>query len=122
MKYRKLDENYDYVFGRNDLDFINDINAVTQAIRTRVLLLRGEWWEDVEDGLPLFQSILEQRVTENGLLAADTAIMEAIMSTIGVTQIMSYKGEYDKKSRSYHAQAEIMTVYSSEPITFEVNI
>jgi hypothetical protein len=122
MRYRKLDESHDYVFGRNNLDFLSDIEAVTQAIRTKVLLLREEWWETPSEGTPLFQTILNSRVTENGLLAADTAIMEAIMSTIGVTQILTYKGDYDKKTGTYHSKAEVMTVYSSVPVTFEVDI
>jgi len=72
VKYRRL-INGDYSFGRNNGDFLTGIDAVSQAIRTRLLLLKGEWWEDTEQGLPLFQSILGQYETQPiDLLVQDT--------------------------------------------------
>lgn len=61
MIYRKLDQNGDYVFGGNGSCYISGLNAVKQAILTRLRLLLGEWWEDETDGLPLWQKILAAR-------------------------------------------------------------
>ena len=53
MKYRKLDENGDYSFGNNSLDFISDADAIAQAIKTKILLFYGEWWENTAIGIPM---------------------------------------------------------------------
>lgn len=66
MKYRKLDENEDYVFGNNSYDYIEKDEAIAQAIKTKLYLFYGEWWEDISLGLPMFQSILGQ-VSNNNL-------------------------------------------------------
>ena len=60
MKYRKLTESGDYSFGNNKQDYITDKYAVAQAIKTKILLFYGEWWEDLGLGIPMFQSILGQ--------------------------------------------------------------
>lgn len=60
MKYRRLTEDGDYSFGNNKRDFVTDKDAVAQAIKTKILLFYGEWWEDLGIGIPMFQSILGQ--------------------------------------------------------------
>ena len=55
MRYRRLDNDGDYTFGAGGADMLIDIEACAQSIRTRMWLLFGEWWEDLTDGLPLFQ-------------------------------------------------------------------
>ena len=60
MKYRKLSESGDYTFGGNMQDFLTGPEAVAQAIRTKLLLFYYEWWEDLGQGIPMFQSFLGQ--------------------------------------------------------------
>ena len=89
MKYRKLDENGDYVFGNNSYDYIEKDEAITQAIKTKLYLFYGEWWEDISLGLPMFQSILGQ-VSNNNL--RQTVILlcaEQINLVEGVTSVDS---------------------------------
>lgn len=61
MRYRKLTDTGDYSFGGNAEDYISDTSAVAQAIKTKVLLFYGEWWEDTGIGIPVFQSVIGQR-------------------------------------------------------------
>lgn len=89
MKYRKLDENGDYVFGNNSYDYIEKDEAIAQAIKTKLYLFYGEWWEDISLGLPMFQSILGQ-VSNNNL--RQTVILlcaEQINSVEGVISVDS---------------------------------
>ena len=60
MKYRRFDENGDYVFGHNKNDYVFGNLAVAYAIKSKILLFYGEWWEDIGTGIPMFQSILGQ--------------------------------------------------------------
>lgn len=77
MKYRRLDANHDYCFGRGTKDYLEDAvgapNAIQQAIKTMLLLFLGEWWENTQEGLPLWQKILGQR--------ANTKIIDNIIVT-----------------------------------------
>lgn len=124
MKYRRLDINHDYVFGSGKSDYLSDVDAVAQAIKTRLLLFLGEWWEDQEDGLPMWQSIL-------GVMGAkqetvDRLIQERIMNTQGVvngvmtnvvTGISSLYSSLNRDTREYSFYAEINTVFGSVAVT-----
>ena len=100
MIYRRLDNNGDYSFGRGRQDFMSGAAAVGQAVKTRLLLLSGEWWEDRSDGTPLFQSILGTPGTPDNLSAVDLLIQERITSTEGVTQILEYTNDYENRACS----------------------
>lgn len=74
--YLQLDPGYDPVF---DLSAsLTDTDAVTQAILTRLKLFLGEWWENANLGLPVFQAILGQLGTPQGLAAMTLAVQQNI--------------------------------------------
>lgn len=58
MKTRKLGNNGDYSFGTNNFDYISGLDGIAQNIKTKVLLFQGEWWERLQEGIPMFQSII----------------------------------------------------------------
>ena len=64
MKYRKQDVNGDYVFGYNKNDYVSGNLAIAYAIKSKILLFYGEWWEDLGIGIPMFQSIMGQSRSE----------------------------------------------------------
>lgn len=121
MKYRKLDENGDYVFGEGSEDILVDIDAVAQAIQTKLLLLQGEWWENIEEGVPYFQSVFGQRSTDNSKLAVDTVLRERILSTPGVSQIISYEGDFVDRN-AYHVEFTVLSVYSEINLSLNVEV
>lgn len=89
MKYRKLDKNGDYVFGNNSHDYIEKDEAIAQAIKTKLYLFYGEWWEDISLGLPMFQSILGQVSNSNLKQTVILLCAEQINLVEGVTNIDS---------------------------------
>lgn len=46
MIYRRLSKDWDYTFGNGTSNYIKGAEAVAQAIKSRLLLLYGEWWEE----------------------------------------------------------------------------
>ncbi|WP_206922991.1 hypothetical protein [Alicyclobacillus suci] len=98
MKYRKLSNTGDYVFGNNANDFYTDTTAVGQAIYTSLRLLQGEWWEDTSIGLPLFQSILGQPGTSEHIHAVDMLVQEQVMNVQGVNEIKSFSSSYQNRT------------------------
>ena len=97
MIYRKLDNGGDYSFGRGKQDFVSGVNAVAQSIKTRLLLLVGEWWEDQAEGTPMFQSILGIPGSPENIESADLIIKERILGTPNVTEITAYSSTYENR-------------------------
>ena len=117
MIYRKLTDDGDYSFGRGTQDFVEGVEAVAQAVYTNLLLLRGEWWENLENGLPLFEEIIGTPETAEGIATIDAIISDRILTTEGVLAIVEY--ESSAQGRQYHAAATIDTIYGQTDV--EVN-
>lgn len=123
MLYRRLDSNGDYILGQGNSQFLSGSEAVAQAITTHLKLLLAEWWEDVDNGLPLWQSILGQPGSETNLLSIDNVVKNRILSTRSgnlnlVSSIDDYTRTYDAATRIYSFEAIITTTYS-ESVTLK---
>ena len=110
MQYRILDENGDYTLGQNSMK--QNKEAVAQAIKTRLGLLYGQWWENTEDGLPLFEKILGAYGDNKEMI--DILISERIAQTKDVKEIKSYNSTF--QNRVYTAKCVVETVYGTVSI------
>lgn len=117
MKYRKMSNDLDYTFGQKpDERYYYDGNAVVQAIITRLNLLKNEWWETLEDGLPLFQEIISYY---NNIDDIDLILTDRILGTRGIGRIYNISSSRDNK-RIYSYSATIETIYGDiENISLE---
>ncbi len=111
MIYRQLDDNGDYIFGRGKHAYLEGVDAVAQAIKTRLLLLYHEWWEDLEDGLPLWEKIMASSGRPDNIKAVDFIFRERIQNTIGVLSILGYESSF--KNRRYIFRCAVETLYGS---------
>lgn len=109
MIYRKLDINSDYTMGLGSHGFHRDIDATAQAIKTRLLHLQGEWWEDLDEGLPFFQEIAGKRGTQRNMEVADMFIAERINNTPGVNAVESI--ETKLIGRRFTPRYSVDTIY-----------
>lgn len=108
MIYRRLDEDGDMIFGQGKFNYCESLEAIGQAIKTKLLLLKAEWWEDLEDGTPLFQDIFPQR-GDSGRNAVDIIIKTRILEVNGVTNISNFTSSIDSKTRTYSAVITVET-------------
>lgn len=122
MKYRKLDDTGDYVFGQGNDDFFYDIYAVKQAIKTRMQLYLDSFWRALNDGLPMFQSILGSSGSAQNIATIDNIFSGRITGTQNVTGITFFDSDFDRNTRAYSYQAKVQTVYSDEPLTIQDSI
>lgn len=122
MKYRKLDANGDMVFGQGNDDFLYDILAVGQAIKTRMQLYLNTFWRDLSDGLPMFQSLLGSSGAMTNILAVDNIFSGRITGTQGVTGITFFDSDFDPGERKYTYGARVQTIYSEEPLTVKDSV
>lgn len=102
MRYRPM-LNGDYTIGRS---FLTQAAAVRQAIYTRLKLLQAEWWEQQDDGLPLFQNILGSRGHPDNLQAVDLLVHARIIETPHVSQISDFRSSYDNRMYSFECRVE----------------
>jgi hypothetical protein len=119
MRYRKLDENGDYVSGHGSADFWHDQpEAVGQSAYTRLMLFQGEWFLDLEEGTPWGGFPINQDVVRRGRilgahtqLARDVAIKTRVLGTEGLLNIADYDSQFDPNTRRFPVQMTIDTIY-----------
>jgi hypothetical protein len=111
IKYRRLDSDGDYTFGLGSQGFVTNTEACAQAIKTRLELYEGEWWEDTNTGLPLWQKILASPGSNKN--AIDVILGERVSGTTGVKKITSQSGALNRKTRGYTYSAYVETEWST---------
>ncbi|WP_322084011.1 hypothetical protein [Burkholderia sp. BCC1972] len=112
MRYRRLDENDDFVFGGSANDFlVNTPDAVAQAVLTRLRLLKGEWFLDTTAGMD-WPAV----IGKNTQGTADAAIRACILGTTGVTEITAYASSRDSDTRKLTVTATITTIYGTTTV------
>jgi hypothetical protein len=116
--YRKLDVNGDYTFGRRD-SFYSEVEAVAQAVKTRLLHFKGEWWENITDGTPFFQEVAGQFFPTDNPAQIDLVFAERILGTQGVTEITEFDSRINPQTRTYSASITVATIYDT---IFQINI
>lgn len=116
MRYRREDDNGDYTFGRGDNTWlINSPETVAQAVRTRFLLWRGQWFLDTSAGTPWIQSVLGKQRPDTYSLA----IRKHLLETRGVNSITSFDTSLNTSSRRVVFTATIDTIYGTTTVTSE---
>lgn len=123
MIYRRLDENGDYTFGQGKYNFVSDTDAVVQNIKTRILLYYKEWWENLEDGTPLFETILTQRMSDAGKQTVDLIIKDRILTTDNVLQLTEFDSYFNRLSNTYNFTATVETSFGTlANLTLELGV
>lgn len=98
MKYRKQEEyTNDYTFGYGIGNFYGGSKAVAQAIKTKILLFYGEWWENLGMGIPMFQSIIGQTNKNSVNIAAQSLLRKRILEVDEVTSIVSLDASVENR-------------------------
>lgn len=96
MRVRKLDADGDYMFGRGQQNFLKDsAAAVAQSVKTRLLLMTGEWFLDVTAGTAWAQRILGAGTGGT----YDQEIRQRVLTTPGVRSLLSYASQLSAQRR-----------------------
>lgn len=110
MIVRRIDENHDMTFGRGIADMARDDEATAQSVKTRLLLLRGEWFLDTDAGVPYLQQIA---IKPANLPLAQAIIKQTILETEGVAELRSFGMTFDRETRRLTIQATVTNIYGS---------
>ena len=88
--------------------FLTEQEEIAQTIRTRLRLFTGEYFRDITDGTPWYDTILDKNSTQT---ARDAAIKRRILQTDGVSSISEFESDYDISTRSLTITATVITIY-----------
>lgn len=116
MRYRALDKNGDYSFGNNSQDYLSGVDAIAQAIKTKILLFYGEWWENIGIGIPMFQSIIGQANPEMLKTSVSLLIEQRILEIEEVVSVENTVVTIEGRKLSF----EVTVNTRDEQITVEV--
>jgi hypothetical protein len=97
---------------------LTDINAVAQAILTRLKLFQAEWWEDLNEGTPMFQSILGASGSPKNQQAMTLALIERISGTPYVSGLQDISSRFDSRTRKFSFSATAQTAFGPVPVSF----
>lgn len=113
MRYRREDDNNDYVFGMGDISaHINTPEAVACAVKSRLELATNQWFLDLREGTPYREHILGKYK----FAVYNQAIYDRIKETKGVIKIIDYHSEYSPDSRHVNITVTIDTIYGTAEV------
>ena len=96
--------------GQSLANFIYDIEAVAQIIGTTLKLLQGEWWESLNTGTPVFQSILGVPNTTDGV---GLILRQRILSVPFVIGVQNLVVTYGPSTRHYTFSCSVITAFGT---------
>lgn len=110
MLSRKLNSNWDIHFGYGLSDYVRDHEAVMQNVKSRLQLLFGEWFLDVEAGVPYLQELM---VKPANLQLAESIIKQTIIDTDGVDELRSFDLVFNRDTRTIEISSTVSTVFDT---------
>ena len=106
MRVRKQDNAGDMIFGGGLTSFwIDQPEAVAQAISTRLDLYLGTWFADTSQGVPWMTQVLGAGTTST----YDAVLRAEILGTPGANAMLAYNSA--KVGRALTVTAKVNTIY-----------
>lgn len=113
MKFRVLDSDWDWSYGRGRNDYTADSLAIAYDIKSKILSWYGDCFFAMEEGID-WKNILGSKVSKED---ADAAIKKIIVTEEGVTDLLFFESSIEQ--RKYHCTARYKDIYGQ---TLEVRI
>lgn len=116
---RVLDTDGDWQFGRGKNDYVQNLNAVSQNIGTRLRAFLGDCFFDETAGADWFNLLGAKDQT-----ALKLTITTIILNTPNVTGLLQISLVYTASTRNFTVQYQVSTTYSVRPLsnTFTFNV
>lgn len=107
MIRRAFDNDGDYAINT----LIQGSAATIQAVATRLRLLRGEWFLNINDGVPWYQRVFVKPANTRDV---EKAIRDTITQTEGVAAITSFNLTFNSATRRVSVAFSATTIYGDE--------
>jgi hypothetical protein len=109
-----IDENNDLVFKDGDLYFVTGIDAIVQQCRIALQMFQGEWFLNLDAGLPYWDKILGQKPSI-ALQAMQIYVRRELELVDGVLDITKLETSYDRGTRTLRVTWAVDTEFGETP-------
>src|SRR5678809_121182 len=96
----------------SDAHFTQGLPAISQGIRIRTLLFRGEWFLDLDAGVPYYQDLLGRRFDA---VKARAAFRPALRLAPGVKRVESLEATINIATRQLDVSWRVSTEFGDTP-------
>lgn len=110
MLVRRLNADHDMTYGHGIADQARDDEATAQAVKTRLLLLFGEWFLDTDAGIP-YLPVGNSKPANIPLL--ESAVRRTIIETEGVAELRTFELSFDAETRRLTIRATVANTYGT---------
>ncbi len=108
-----LDSDNDLIV-TSDLDFSRGIEAVAQSCRIALQMVQGEWFLDLDVGIPYWEEILAQKPLV-AIEASRVAFRRELLSIEGVIDILKLDITYISETRTMSVVWQVLTGLGETP-------
>lgn len=95
MRVRRIDSAGDWTFGQSRINYATESEAISQNVVTRLRSFQGDWFLDLDHGLPWFQN-LDKPASQERL---KQSIKKVVIETTGVIELTSINLTVDAETR-----------------------
>lgn len=111
----KIDSDNIIVFEKGDLVFTSGIDAVVQGCRIVLQMFQGEWFLNLDAGIPYWQSILGKKPAI-AIEAARIFFRRELELVDGVDKVTKLDISYSGSSRTLTINWQVSTVFGDTPV------
>ena len=90
-----------------DLILTENEETIDQHVRANLRSFKGEWFLNLDEGVPYYQDILKKNQSP---VLIDAILKEAILNSYGVTELTAFEIKVDTETRKMFLDFEINTV------------
>lgn len=90
-----------------DVSLTTGSDSIDQHIRSNIRAFRGEWFLNLDDGVPYFQEVFKKNQSP---AVVDAIFKEAILKTTGVIELTEFEINYDTDKRKLILDFSVNTV------------
>ena len=96
MDFKVSDETEDMALENGDIVFVTKADAVKQSVRQRLKMFMGEWFLDLDSGVPYYQDVL---VKNPNPTLIEGIFKNEILATPGILELLTFSLDYDNATR-----------------------
>ncbi len=120
MLLRPVDASGDILPVLSSSALISGPEAVALLAQDRLSLLRGEWWENPENGFFILDTLQGSRITEADASALSSQISAYVRETPGVREVEDVRFSVDGKRFSW--SCEVMTEEGTAVVSYDAEL
>ncbi len=110
MRDLQLDSSGDLLVSEFDLAFVAGADQAAQRIGIALRLFQGEWFLDLDAGLPWFDQLLGKNLD---LRQTESVLRREILNTPDVNAITAFSLDYDPRARTLTVAFTADTIFGA---------